>query len=227
VTAPEEKLASRREQSKAARRDAIFEATRDLLRLAEGGVSAEQIARRAGVSTATVYNLIGPREELLGALLSHLFERLYSELDASGVTDPLGFGEAVVTRSVALFCEDPVVWRHVMHEISGAYAERIAPHVSRQPVELQVRAMREARALGLLAKGADPDAAAMQIYASYNGALFMWAGGFLTDEDFLRQALSGFWTVVAAHGARAERQEALRVLARLGHARTGGSPAAP
>ena len=59
---------SRREQSKAGRRTAILDAARTLIRSHGTHVSAERIAQRAGVSTATVYNLIGPREQLLGLL---------------------------------------------------------------------------------------------------------------------------------------------------------------
>jgi AcrR family transcriptional regulator len=206
---------SRREEGKASRRDAIFEAARDLIRDEGSGASAEHIARRAGVSTATLYNLVGPRDRLLGALLSHLFARLGEQLRPLETGDPLTFADAVVSRSAALFCEDAPLWRPVVHELSGSYAARIVPFIESQPIHLMIGAMRRAKAAGQLAKAADADAAALQVYASYNGALFLWAGEAFGDEAFLNQARSGLWTVVAAQGSAGTRRRALDVLASL------------
>ena len=209
---PPAATASRREQSKATRRDAIFDAARDLLREGVKGASAEHIARRAGVSTATLYNLVGPRDRLLGGLLSHLFAGLGAHVRAFEDGDPLTCAEQVVTHSVALFCEDAPLWRQVIHEASGSYAAHVAPYIESQPIDLMIGAMRRAKAAGQLAAAADADAAALQVYASYNGALFLWAGQGFTDEDFLNQARSGLWTVVAALGAPTARRRALTVL---------------
>ncbi len=229
IDAPEA-AQSRREMSKASRRDAIFEAARDLIRDAGSGASAEHIARRAGVSTATLYNLVGPRNRLLGGLLSHLFAGLSEHLRAFESGDPLTYAEQVVTHSVALFCEDPMLWRRVIHEASGSYAAHVAPYIESQPIDLMIGAIRRAKAAGQLPLAIDADAAALQVYASYNGALFLWAGGGFTDQDFLNQARSGLWTLVAALGARPERQRALIALRscadqRLRSWRTAGSSA--
>ena len=200
---------SRRESAKASRRGAIFEAARDLLRESGSGASAEHIARRAGVSTATLYNLVGPRDRLLGGLLSDLFAGLNEHVRAFDRADPLDQADQVVTFSVALFCEDPPLWRQVIHEASVSYAARVAPYIESKPIDLMIGAMRRAKAAGQLGPRVDADAAALQVYASYNGALFLWAGGGFTDQDFLRQARSGLWTVVAALGSSAARRRAL------------------
>ncbi len=207
---------SRREQSKASRREAIFEAARDLLRDGTAGSSAEHIARRAGVSTATLYNLIGPRDQLLGGLLSHLFAALTAHVAAFEAGDPLICAQEVVTHSVALFCEDARLWRRVIHEASGAFAARVAPYIESQPIDLMIAAMRRAKAAGQLARTADADATALQIYASYNGALFLWAGERFTDRDFLEQARSGLWIAIAALGSPGARRRALGELAASG-----------
>lgn len=203
---------SRREQAKASRREAILDAACDLFREAGAGASAEHIARRAEVSTATLYNLVGARDELLGRLLSRLFAELGVHMRAFEADDPLRYAEEVVVFSVGQFCGDAALWRHVIHEISGSFAARVAPYVEFQPIDLMVGAMRRAAAAGRLLDAADADAAALQIYTSYCGAMFFWAGGGFTDADFLSQARSGLWTVVAALGAPAERERALAAL---------------
>jgi len=212
---PDQLAPSRREQGKALRRGAIFDAARTLLRVEGPGVSAERIAQQAGVSTATLYNLIGPREQLLGALLSELFEQLEHEVKALQLDDPLRFGEAVVTISAGMFCADSALWRRVVHEASNTYPERIQPYVRLQPIELQKCAMREAKARGMLQKFVDTDMAAQQIYNSYNGALFQWSGRILSDAEFLHNALCGYWVNIAAFGARAERARALDIIRKL------------
>jgi AcrR family transcriptional regulator len=167
------------------------------------------------MSTATLYNLVGPRDRLLGALLSHLFARLGEHLRPIEPGDPLAFADAVVSRSAALFREDAPLWRRVVHEVSGSYGARIAPFLESQPIHLMIGAMRRAQAAGQLAETARADAAALQVYGSYNGALFLWAGEAFGDEAFLNQARSGLWTVVAALGSAGTRRQALDVLASL------------
>lgn len=211
---------SRREQGKDARRDAILEAAKSLIREFGPQVSTEKIAHRAGVSTATVYNLIGPREQLLGLLLSDLFEHLRATVAAMNLIDPLRVGEAVVAVSANMFVSDSRLWLNVISEIRGAFGARVRPFVSFQPINLQREAMLTAKQLGMLSREADPEMTAMQIYAAYNGALFLWAGGFLSDDAFLNHAKAGYWAILAALGAGEYRRRALRELNDLHGART-------
>jgi AcrR family transcriptional regulator len=199
---------SRREQSKAVRRDAILNAARSLIREFGPEVSAERIAQRAGVSTATVYNLIGPRERLLGLLLSELFEDLSATVAAMDLDDPILFGDAVVVVSARMFIDDADLWRRIAPEVSGFFAASIQPYVSFQPINLQRHAMARAKALGMLSRSADPHATAMHIYAAYCGALILWSGGVLSGDEFLSQAQSGYWAVLAAFGSASERRRA-------------------
>jgi AcrR family transcriptional regulator len=211
---------SRREQGKDARRDAILESAKSLIREFGPQVSTEKIAGRAGVSTATVYNLIGPREQLLGLLLSDLFEQLRAAITAMNLIDPFRVGEAVVSVSANMFLSDSSLWLNVISEIRGAFGARVRPFVSFQPINLQREAMLTAKQLGMLSREADPEMTATQIYAAYNGALFLWAGGFLSDDAFRNQAKAGYWAVLAALGAGEYRRRALRELKDLHGART-------
>ena len=74
--------ATRWEAGKASRRQSIIDATKDLLR--EGQVvSSSNIAKRAGVSVATVYNLVG-KEKLIALILNELLTEL-SRIDPCGI----------------------------------------------------------------------------------------------------------------------------------------------
>jgi len=203
---------SRRESSKAARRDAILDAARALIRELGPQVSADKIAQHAAVSTATVYNLIGPREQLLGLLLSDLFENLRTTVASMNLADPFLVGDAVVTVSAKMFVADRGLWRHVLPEIRGDFGARVRPFLSFQPINLQIRAMRAAKELGMLSRAADADMTATQIYAAYNGALLLWSGGFLSDDAFLNHAKAGYWAILAALASGDHRRRALREL---------------
>jgi AcrR family transcriptional regulator len=210
---------SRREQSKATRRDAILGAARSLIRELGPLVSAEKIAQRAGVATATVYNLIGPREQLLGLLLSDLFEDLRATIVSMNLADPFLIGDAVVVVSAKMFISDSSLWLHVLSELRGALGARVQPFVSFQPINLQRQAMQTAKQIGMLNREADAEMTATQIYAAYNGALFLWAGGYLSDEAFLNHAKAGYWAILAALGTGDHRRRALGVLNDLHRAR--------
>ena len=214
-----ETAVSQRERSKAARRGAILDAARSLIREHGPQVSAEKIAQRAGVSTATVYNLIGPREQLLGLLLSDLFEDLRATIAAMNLADPFLIGDAVVVVSARMFVADASLWLNVLPEIRGAFGVRVQPFVSFQPINLQRQAMQTAKDIGMLIRSADAEMTATQIYAAYNGALFLWAGGYLSDEGFLNQAKAGYWAILAALGSGDHRRRALRELSDLHSAR--------
>ena len=220
---------SRREQSKAGRRTAILDAARTLIRAHGTHVSAERIAEHAGVSTATVYNLIGPREQLLGLLLSEQFEQLSATVAAMDLADPILFGDAVVVVSARMFIGDPDLWRRVIPEVSGFFAESVQRFVSFQPINLQRHAMTTAKALGRLSRAADAQATAMHIYAAYCGALSLWAGGVLSNEAFLTHAQAGYWAVMAGLGSASERRRAQQKLKGLhqtpGHSSPQSAPA--
>ena len=89
----------RREMNKALRRSAILGAARGLLREFEiDMITVEQVADRADVSPATVYNLVGTREAVFGALMQELLASLATELDGLSAEDPIGYAEAIVTH---------------------------------------------------------------------------------------------------------------------------------
>lgn len=203
---------ARREQGKDSRREAILEAARSLIREFGPQVSAEKIAPRAGVSTATVYNLIGPREQLLGMLISELFEQLRAAISGFKAVDPFRVGEAVVAVSADMFIADSKLWLSVIPEVKGAFGALIRPYVTFQPINLQREAMLTAKQLGMLRRAADPEMTAVQIYAAYNGALFLWAGGLLTDDAFRSHAKAGYWAILAALASGEHRRQALREL---------------
>ncbi len=202
---------TRWETGKKERRQAILDATKKLMRQGDSAVSSSAIAKQAGVSVATVYNLIGKREVLIAEILNELLTELGQRIEALRGIDPILRAEAVVTVSIDMFREDPAVFRQVVHELSGSLAKVISQHLTFPVVNLQIDAMTEAQKNRQIAEWVDPAAAGQQILTSYSGAMTNWAGSGNADL-FLRQALYGFWTAIAAYGSKKERERAIHRL---------------
>jgi len=189
-----------REQNKALRREAILDATLELLGEHEPAeISTSQIAALANVSSATVFNLIGTREELLIALGSRVIHELLeslSELEARTSGDPIAAARLIIDSTVATLTTDSTAYRRVISEI--AMRRDLDAYAGFDPSGLQEVAMREAQQRGIIDPSMDPAGLGKQIYASYSAAMLHWAIGKIDDDGFLVLARHGLVTVLAA-----------------------------
>ncbi len=157
------------------RRDAIVEATIDLLRdRSADKVAVADIAESAGVSVATVYNLIGSKDRVLVAVLDRyvgsLAARLRPDDDSS---DPTVVD--VIRLAIEAILADPAPFRAVMRELG--------------PIDLDGH-----RGLGEFLSplldgvdfrdGHDADEVVRLIVYGFRGVLFSWAHGLVDDERF-------------------------------------------
>ena len=201
-----------RERHKARRRDRILEAVRELVRESpETAVSIERIAERAEVAPATVYNLIGPRERLWEALAASFTAELDRRVGAAPARDPIERAQAVVSSTVGLFTDDPIVSRRMLRE----WAES-GLVLDRSPMTHLRGAMTDAQADGLLRADIDVDALAAVVGSGCLGAMHEWAAGLIDDERFHDRAMLALDVACAAGLTDTHRG---RLLARLGRRR--------
>ena len=89
---------SRREANVASRRQRILESARTLLvEAGQDGLSMRKLAKEAGFSVTTLYNLVGSREDILRALIEDSAGRF-----SSPVTVPASSGDSL-SRTVEAF----------------------------------------------------------------------------------------------------------------------------
>ena len=205
-----------RERNKAKRREAIVDSALALLRrhpLHE--VSIERIAAGAEVSPATVYNLIGSREQLLISCVDRVLDRLVDELVALGPdTDPIERARLIVGRTAEAFIADREAYRQILGVVGDV--TRSGSTLAMDPAQLQVAAMRDAQQRKLLRPDVDPAAVGRQVYLSYNGAMFAWAGGALSDDGFRIAVRHGLVSALAAFASDRHRRRFVEELAELG-----------
>ena len=84
------------------------------------------------------------------------------------------------------------------------------------PSQLQVRAMRDAQALGIIRDDLDPVALGRQIYLTYCAAMFAWAADGLSDRGFGLASRHGLLTVLVAAATDAHRDAFAAEFAELG-----------
>jgi AcrR family transcriptional regulator len=206
-------VTGRRDINKAVRRNAILDAAVSLLnQQPSDDISTEEIAALAGVAPATVYNLVGTRDDLVHALVARVLAELGTSLSELDPADPIAAAQLIIDQTVAVFVSDSAAFRQVVAIGQRGLAQRSE---SLDPSALQVSAMRRAQELGILRDDIDAAGLARQIFLSYTGAITRWSAGRLDDDGFLIAARSGLFTALAAaaaDGHRAPFVERLRML---------------
>ncbi len=206
-----------REQNKALRRAAILDAM--LLLLATHHpteITTKQIATIADVSPATVFNLIGTREDLLAALGVRVIDTLLdslTELDRQTGADPIAAARLIVDASVAAFTAESTAYRRVISEI--AFHHDVDERLRIDPAKLQEATMRDAQEREIIDACFDPAGLGKQIFASYFSAMLSWASRRVDDEGFLIMARHGLVTVLAATATDSYRDSFRSELATL------------
>ena len=194
-----------RDLNKAKRRDAILDAAVILLGTRDSAdITTEEIASLAGVSAATVYNLIGTRNELMYQLVSRILTDLAESLQAIDPGDPIAEAQLIIEHTVRAFVSNPNAYRQVIAVTQHAAAAQPTPV---EPASFQVVAMRKAQSMGIIRNDIDASGLARQIFLSYTGAAMLWSAGRLDDAGLLTAARHGLFTALAAAATDEHREQ--------------------
>lgn len=204
-----------RERNKSKRRAAILDATVSLLREREfGEVTIEEVAALAEVSPHTVYNLIGPRDELVYALMGRVVRHMATtapHADA-GADDPAEALRALTEHTIDALTEESDAHRALLRAVSGLPRW---PANGREPLVIYERAARLLHDAGVLRRGITYRVVARQTILGMYGAMTAWARG-QTDERFRDDARLNVAIVLTATTIGHVREQATRDVERLG-----------
>jgi AcrR family transcriptional regulator len=216
---------TRRELSKAERRSRIVEAAASLLR--ESGfdsVSMLQIAERAGVSPATVYNLFQTK----AAVFQQVFDRDLSEyerlVEAAPAGDALDRIFKAIDIAATLYRQDPGFYRAMAQVRRGSAPY---PAIGEPRIGFWRRMVAAARAQGRLGPEADAHILGVTLTQILRGAFSEWAGGVISAERLAAEASYGFALALRAYAAGDVAADLTKRLRRLEaalaeHNRDGG-----
>jgi len=214
----------RREQGKERRRRRILDAAAQLVE-ADGldGLTMRRLSEAAGVSYATVYNLIGSKEDVLVALLRSGLEDLGAQLAAVASRDPLDRARALVAGVVNHFVARPTLYRALVQAVHDPAAGTRGVPIRRRTIALYEASIRDAMNSGLLRDDLDPHVLGLHVTLAVNGVIRRWAAGemnaagFRAEADYaLRVSLLGVATPSTRTKLIAELRACERTLARSG-----------
>jgi AcrR family transcriptional regulator len=169
-----------RERQKHQRRERILKAIRELLREhPDETPTVERIAELADLSPASVFNLIGPREQQWSALCDGLLRELDACLTFAAEEDPREQARRIVGETVALFISDAAVYKHLVNHWGGS-----GPRLQENPVPLLRDALRRGQKVGMLRPDLHVEALVGHIATASGGALRHWAAGQISDAAF-------------------------------------------
>jgi AcrR family transcriptional regulator len=189
-----------RERHKQQRRERILEAIRVSLREhPDETPTIERIAEMADLSPATVFNLLGRREQQWAALCEGLLRELDERLAFAADDNPRDQARRVVAETVELFIADAAVFRHLLNSWgrSGALLQE-------NPVPRLRAALRHGQEIGMLGPDIHIEALAGHVATACGGALRQWAAGQISDAAF-RKRVRFAVDVVFAAGASEDR----------------------
>jgi AcrR family transcriptional regulator len=198
-----------RERHKQERRERILDAIRELLRDSpEETPTVERVAELADLSPATVFNLVGPREQQWAALGDALLRELDDRLAFVADEDPREQARRIVGETADLFIADAAVFRHLVNSWG-----RGGVLLQENPVPRLRAALRRGQAAGTLRPDLHVEALVGHIATACGGALRQWAAGQIPDAAFrarVRFAVDVVFAASASEDCAADLQMPLR-----------------
>ena len=202
---PVKRPAGRREANVAARRQRILESARALLQEAgPEGLSMRKLARQAGLSVTTLYNLLGSREQILQALIKDSVQRLEEPApDARATRDPLRRAVRAMEGILQYVIDNGDLLRPlIVADFRTGSWSRLAQQEEAAHFKSSKDAVRaaitEALDHGQLRNVVGLEFLEVQLHVGWELALDLWAFGVLDDEAFRLKSLSGFYVTLLA-----------------------------
>lgn len=198
----------RRQANVAARRQRILESARVLLQESgSDGLSMRRLARRAGLSVTTLYNLLGSREQILQALIRDSVQRLEEpapDADAACASrDPLRRAAEAMQGILQYVIDNGDLLRPlIVADFRTGSWSRLGTQDQGERFRSSKDAVRaavsEALADGQLRNVVGLEFLEVQLHVGWELALDLWAFGVLDDEAFRRRSLCGFYLTLLA-----------------------------
>ena len=190
----------KREQAKAARRSRILNAARELIReTGDTNLAMRELARRAGVSVATAYNLFGSKRAVMLAVLEDErdFLRKYQKLPVSNAIDRIFEAHAL---GYGYFVEDAAfyrpLWRALLSTDRSDDTGLLSPERLARSRNAWQAILIDARSEALLDKRIDTGELEGLLSHLALGYLLSWAAGTLQTQALIPSVGLGYAMVL-------------------------------
>ena len=172
----------RREAGKDERRRRIITAARELIRETHTvGLPMRELARRAGVSLATPYNLFGSKGAIVLAVMQDVRDyrqRFFSRPFA----DPVARIFDAVDLAVEYYLADPDFYQILWREIFAASGDVRTAIYNPQREQFWLGLIEDAVAAGAISPAIDPDFLLHQLDHQFRSVMLDWVSGDLPPD---------------------------------------------
>ncbi len=174
------------------------------------GLRMRELAERAGVAVATLYNRFGDRDGVIVAFVADGLDELEGELDSRPDAGPID-----TTRALFDLLDETVgaaqgVWRPIFASLRSGSDTRDMGEVGDRVVGYVQSDLGKAAAEGLLVEGVDVAALARHVFVTRMGRLEKWAHGVIEWDPYRSSADLALELALAAVLVEPGRTEALR-----------------
>lgn len=205
-----------RESAKNERRQRILESARGILRKAgHQGLSIRTLAERANVTTPTIYNLIGSKQDILLALSEETLGELDSAHHVSATVDPIEKAEEVINGTVAIYHNDEDYTRQLLLGLEAESLDEFDKTLRRRGRKVAIDDCKKALELNYLRGEIASELLGNRFASGFQQAQRAWLRGEFDLERMRKEALISCFLTLAADAKPKFHKRLIRAIDQL------------
>jgi len=190
-----------RQANKKLRRQRILDIAKHLI--ASQGFEAftlSHLAKEAGVSTPTIHNLFGKKDNIFQELVSQMVNTISLALSNPDVSDPIEGAEVFTDNLLRLYKQDEAFYRSAFMaaDRTGLFDHKLPDGIFHQSLQIAERLCTEAKENGFLKGNIATGTLAEQLFACQRLARQDWVNGYIDLQRYRKQVLIGMYITYAA-----------------------------
>ena len=190
-----------RQANKKLRRQRILDIAKHLI--ASQGFEAftlSHLAKEAGVSTPTIHNLFGKKDNIFQELVSQMVNTISLALSNPDVSDPIEGAEVFTDNLLRLYKQDEAFYRSafIAADRTGLFDHKLPDGIFHQSLQIAERLCTEAKENGFLKGNIATGTLAEQLFACQRLARQDWVNGYIDLQRYRKQVLIGMYITYAA-----------------------------
>ena len=190
-----------RQANKKLRRQRILDIAKHLI--ASQGFEAftlSHLAKEAGVSTPTIHNLFGKKDNIFQELVSQMVNTISLALSNPDVSDPIEGADVFTDNLLRLYKQDEAFYRSAFMaaDRTGLFDHKLPDGIFHQSLQIAERLCTEAKENGFLKGNIATGTLAEQLFACQRLARQDWVNGYIDLQRYSKQVLIGMYITYAA-----------------------------
>lgn len=190
-----------RQANKKLRRQRILDIAKTLI--ASQGFEAftlSQLAREAGVSTPTIHNLFGKKDDIFQELVSQMVDTIALALSNPDMSDPIEGAEVFTDNLLQLYKQDEAFYRSAFMaaDRTGLFDPELPSGIFHQSLQIAERLCTQALEDGFLQGNIETAKLAQQLFSCQRLARQDWVNGYIDLDRYRQQVLTGICITYAA-----------------------------